>query len=59
VNGREVVRKLSREKKSLGSASVAFTGAPEEGETCDDLLPSEANLANFRPPADGRPEDSI
>lgn len=34
---------------------IAFTRIPdvalEEGETCDDLLPSEAELAKFRPPA--------
>jgi DNA polymerase-4 len=35
---------------------IAFTRIPdvalEEGETCDDLLPSEAELAKFRPPAE-------
>jgi DNA polymerase-4 len=33
---------------------IAFTRIPdvalEEGETCDDLLPSEADLAKFHPP---------
>jgi len=41
---------------------IAFTRIPdvalEEGETCDDLLPSEADLAKFRPSAESPPQDS-